>query len=232
MASATKTAGAVPGESVAQADAEFGARLKAARETRQLSQAAVATRSKWADPEGKGLSRTALIGYEAGSSRPGTRELRILCATLTVSPNQLLFGSEAPVQTAHVALEGLSDVAGRSLRQAIELAFVLAALKGHERDALVSLTLSLAGRQLGDVRLAGLRFLAHLSEKQIAAAIIPSEADSLPGKGLDDIVDRLSVGVGSNIGTNLVFGEDGETPKGAFLYPDPKAGRTKRGQKD
>ena len=112
MESAPDSAGTAAAGSVGQSDAEFGARLKAARDKRQLSQTAVATRSKWADPEGKGISRTALIGYEAGTSRPGTRELRILCATLVVSPNQLLFGSEAPLQTAHVALEGLSESSG------------------------------------------------------------------------------------------------------------------------
>jgi transcriptional regulator with XRE-family HTH domain len=217
-------------ESVSAIDAEFGARLKAARDDRQLSQSAVATRSKWADAEGKGISRTALIGYEAGTSRPGTRELRILCTTLAVSPNRLLFGTEAPLQTAHVALEGLGEAAGRGLRQAIELAFVLAALRGHERDALMSLALSFAGRQLGDVRLAGLRALAHLTEPKIAAAILPDVASGAPGEALEDIVERLSQGQGANIGTNLRFEDDGETPIGTPLYPEPGMQRSKQGK--
>lgn len=218
-------------EAVSATDAEFGARLKAARDDRQLSQTAVATRSKWADAEGKGVSRTALIGYEAGTSRPGTRELRILCTTLAVSPNRLLFGTEAPLQTAHVALEGLGEAAGRNLRQAIELAFVLAALRGHERDALMSLALSLAGRQLGDVRLAGLRALAHLTEPQIAAAILPEAPDGAAGEALEAIVDKLSQGQSANIGTNLRFEDDGETPIGTPLYPEPGVTRGGRGKK-
>ena len=231
MESAPDSAGTAAAGSVGQSDAEFGARLKAARDKRQLSQTAVATRSKWADPEGKGISRTALIGYEAGTSRPGTRELRILCATLVVSPNQLLFGSEAPLQTAHVALEGLSESSGRGLRQAVELAFVLVSLKGHEREALMSLALSLAGRQLGDVRLSGLRSLAALAEPEIAAVVLPKGGGREDDEPLDAIVERLSHQQGSNFGTNLLFAADGKTPIGAPLYPDPDTSVTAKGRK-
>ena len=205
----------------ADADGALAQRLKEAREGRQLTQQAVATRSKWADPDGKGISRTALIGYEAGTSRPGARELRILCQTLVVSPNKLLFGTEAPVRTTHTALEGLDDHKP-SLRQAVELAFVLAALKGHERDALTSLALSLAGRQLGDVRLSWLRTVATLSMDEIERALLKS----LPGNAdpksmtLEQIAEVVSRGGGSNIGTNLQFDDDANAV-GEWQYPDP-----------
>lgn len=205
------------------ADAALAQRLKEAREVRQLTQQAVATRSKWADPEGKGISRTALIGYEAGTSRPGARELRILCQTLVVSPNKLLFGTETPARTAHPALEGL-DTHKPTIRQAVELAFVLAALKGHERDAIASIALSLAGRQLGDVRLSGLRLTAVAVAGDIERAMLaqlPDGADPA-SMTLEQIAEAVSMGSGANLGTNLQFDDDLDVV-GVPLYPDPRS---------
>lgn len=45
-----------------------------------------------------GLSRTTLNQYESGARKPGTRELFKLCQVLEVSPNRILFGSEAPFE--------------------------------------------------------------------------------------------------------------------------------------
>lgn len=45
-----------------------------------------------------GISRTVLIGYEAGRTNPGERELRRLCDALRVTPNQLLYGTDQPFQ--------------------------------------------------------------------------------------------------------------------------------------
>lgn len=218
-----------PSDSTAQAqhnsawsDAALGQRLKEAREARQLTQQGVATRSKWADPEEKGISRTAIIGYEAGTSRPGAREIRILCQTLSISANKLLFGSERPPSTAHPAMETLQQQNGADLRTAIELGFVLASLKGHERDALVSLALSLAGRQLGDVRLSGLRMMAKLSLPEVARVFEEAIADieDISKLNLEQVADALSKQVGSNIGTNLQI-EDELNIQGSWLYPDP-----------
>lgn len=207
----------------ADADAELALRLKEAREARQLTQQAVATRSKWADIEGKGISRTALVGYEAGTSRPGARELRILCRTLVVSPNKLLFGTETPIATAHPALETIGSDHKNGLRQAVDLAFVLAALKGHERDALASLALSMAGRQLGDLRLSYLRMLAAYAIPAIVEALKPDLPDGVDpsSMSLEDAVDALTRGAGSNLGTNLKLDGD-QVVGGEWLYQDPK----------
>jgi len=43
-----------------------------------------------------GISRPVLFGYEAGRTKPGARELRLLSEALGVSPNKLLFGTEEP----------------------------------------------------------------------------------------------------------------------------------------
>lgn len=45
-----------------------------------------------------GISREAIKGYESGRNKPGSRELRLLCEALHVSPNMLLFGTETPFE--------------------------------------------------------------------------------------------------------------------------------------
>lgn len=202
------------GQAVDPVDQAIGQRLRDAREARNLSQLHVSTRSKWADPTGKGISRTALIGYEAGTSRPGTRELRILCETLNVSPNRLIFGTDSPSQaTQHSAMQGMTQPGG--LAQAIELALVLALLKGHERDALVSLALSLAGRGIGDLRLGGLRMTARL-----IAPAIERELNLAATPDLEAAMVELSKGTGANFGNDVQL-EEGEVVGGTWLYPDP-----------
>ena len=59
-----------------------------ARTDRGFSQAHLA--------EASGISRSAIKAYEAGRNMPGSRELKALCSVLHVTPNQLLFGTEAP----------------------------------------------------------------------------------------------------------------------------------------
>lgn len=41
-----------------------------------------------------GLSRTTLHQYEAGTRKPGARELVLLCSALEASPNRILFGTD------------------------------------------------------------------------------------------------------------------------------------------
>jgi transcriptional regulator with XRE-family HTH domain len=43
-----------------------------------------------------GISRSVLYGYEVGRTKPGAKELTLLCEALRVSPNRLLMGTEEP----------------------------------------------------------------------------------------------------------------------------------------
>lgn len=63
-------------------------RLREARERMELSLADLLKKT--------GLSRSALHGYETGKARPGAREIRLLCDSLMISPNRLLYGTEEP----------------------------------------------------------------------------------------------------------------------------------------
>lgn len=76
----------------------IGHRIKAARESKSLSQSDVHRVT--------GISRMVLSKYEAGQNKPGTRELRLLCDALDVSPNYLIYGSES----THTKSENLSDL--------------------------------------------------------------------------------------------------------------------------
>ncbi|MBX9900907.1 MAG: helix-turn-helix domain-containing protein [Burkholderiaceae bacterium] len=78
----------------------LGLRIKDARVTRGLSIEGVSKLSKYLDIEKRGISRPVLSGYEKGTYKPGTRELRILYATLGVSPNWLVLGESDPEKKA------------------------------------------------------------------------------------------------------------------------------------
>ena len=97
------------------------------------------------DQEKRGISRTAIIGYEQGTSRPGLREIKLLCDVLRISPNWLIYGTDAAAVVAQPSMELLTLPPGHQIESLIRSAIVLMALKGHERDALQSLILSLAG---------------------------------------------------------------------------------------
>lgn len=206
-------------------DAAIGRRIREARDAKGLTQQHVSIRSRQCDPEEKGISRTALIGYEAGTSRPGTRELRLICETLHVTPSYLIYGSEHPFQASHAALEGLRSKR-RSLVQALQVAFVIMALKDHERDALLSVALSIGGHHLGDERLSGLRAMAGLLAPDVFEAVREYMSDfsteDFDRLTLSEIAQHLSRGLAMNLGTRFRFSEDGEIVGGEQTYPDPE----------
>lgn len=96
----------------------IGIRLKAARETKGLSQSDLHNKT--------GLSRTVLINYEAGRHKPGARELRLLCDALEVSPNQLIYGTEEP----HSRTTGLADTILNMGQAAIAPTILIAPMLG------------------------------------------------------------------------------------------------------
>lgn len=80
----------------AEPEKEFGVRLARVRESRELSQEQLSQMTKAHDAAGEGISRAVVSMYERGRNRPSTRELRILCDTLTITPSELLYGDSAP----------------------------------------------------------------------------------------------------------------------------------------
>lgn len=121
-------------------------------------------------------------------------------------------------------MEAFSLSANHELRNVLRAALILIALKGHERDSILGLTLSLAGRQLGDLRLSGLMITADLLVDDFLERIRRYAPDATETTPLEEIADKISRDVGGNLGNRLKFDE--EDPSivigGQWLYPDPK----------
>lgn len=195
----------------------IGVRLRAAREARGLSQTALATRTKLADVTGKGVARTVLVGYEAGTFRPGAREIRLICQALSITPNWLILGAEGTTEQASLEL-----VRRREWTSAVRLAMAISILKGHERGALQSLALSMAGRQLGDMRLSALLTAGSMVARETLPHLQSWFGDDVDDVPLDVLVQRTADGFHTNIGNKLLLDEEeGDVVGGEWLYPDP-----------
>jgi transcriptional regulator with XRE-family HTH domain len=202
----------------------IGSRLRAAREAKGHSQTHLADYTKEVDPARKGIHRTVLVGYEAGHSRPGAREIRILCEALSITPNWLIYGSNFAGGTEQAAMEGVRK---NGLFAAMRLALAIAVLKPHERDALQSLALSMAGRELGDRKLSILFALgAGFAMPGFEHMVNSLGRPDLMSKNITEVLDILledSDKMPMTWGNNLNFGEGGEGPiTGDWLYPEPK----------
>lgn len=207
----------------------IGSRIRAAREARGWSQVALATRSKMMDSKGQGVSRTGLVGYEAGTTKPGAREIRILSETLLVTPNWLIFGADNPAhESAQASMEAVRKA---DLVAAIRLALAISVLKTHERSAFQSLVLSMAGRELGDLKLSALLMMAvHVAEPALKELEKRQAgvSDGTIAETLNDLVRHYSDGVGTNYGNKLKFLKDSDgdfteevSPESEWLYPEP-----------
>jgi transcriptional regulator with XRE-family HTH domain len=211
-----------PGGDLDAPEHGIGDRIRAAREARGLSQTALAGRTAMADATGKGVGRTVLFGYESGKFRPGAREIRLICQALSVTPTWLIMGDEAASTQASMEL-----VRQRDWIAAVRLAMAISILKPHERAGFQSLVLSLAGRQLGDMRLSSLLTMGSM----VARGSMP-ELKSWFGEDMDDVsletlLVRVSDGLHTNVGNKLLLDPDeGDIVGGEWLYKDPD-GKTK-----
>lgn len=201
----------------------IGGRIRSVREARGWSQKELAGQTKELDPHRKGVSRTVLVGYEAGHFKPASREIRILCETLNVTPNWLIYGdNDFAGGTQQVAMEAARK---NGLFAAMRLALAIAVLKPHERNAFQSLVLSMAGRELGDRKLSILFYLAA----GLAAPgfeMLQKELDDpdLMSRDIPAVIKALlekNDGANMEWGSKLKFGPDGEVT-GEWLYPEPK----------
>jgi transcriptional regulator with XRE-family HTH domain len=129
----------------------IGERIRKMRETLKLSQSQFHQRTKEADPEGKGVSRTVLIGYESGKFKPGARELRVLCSTFGVTPAWLLLGVSKDFEQDLDEAKALifAGIGEAGLVQVFQLALALVCLKTHEQGALATLIHGIASSRRG-----------------------------------------------------------------------------------
>lgn len=197
----------------------IGDRIRAAREARGLSQTALAARTQMADSTGKGVGRTVLFGYESGKFRPGAREIRLICQALSVTPNWLILGDEAASTQASMEL-----VRQRDWIAAVRLAMAISILKPHERAGFQSLVLSLAGRQLGDMRLSSLLTMGSMVARHTMPELKAWFGEDMDEVTLDALLLRASDGMNTNVGNKLLLDPDeGDIVGGEWLYADPDA---------
>lgn len=94
-----------------------------------------------------GISRTVLFGYEAGRTRPGAREIRLIAEVLKVSPNRLLFGSEEPFEVRKGVSTLVTMAASNPITAVVASMFLLpmaaAVLREEEKVAFMSLLMAM-----------------------------------------------------------------------------------------
>ncbi|WP_206955330.1 helix-turn-helix domain-containing protein [Trinickia acidisoli] len=218
-----------PTSKVSTPEDGVGKRIQQKRTEYGWSQSVLATRTKLADVNGEGISRTVISGYETGEYKPGAREIRVLCETLKVSPNWLLYDREAPFEALQPSMEMTTlrpneHEAGVPMR----MAFAISMLEPHERDALYSLVLSMAGRKLGDRKLSSLLYSASLISDAVLKKLKEDYADIFEGRSLSDALEKVALEMSeamlTNWGNRLNLeeddGEQGLVLKGGKeLYP-------------
>lgn len=90
------------------------------------------------------LSLSALKAYERGRNMPGARELRELSQALQVSPNKLLFGEEHPFKVRSVMTALADGESENEMVSNMRAGVLLCLLSSDERDAVITLSRSLA----------------------------------------------------------------------------------------
>lgn len=206
-----------------QLDEGIGARIRQARERRGWTQNVLSTRSRLCDSEHKGISRTVIVGYEAGTHKPGAREIKLLCEALQITPNWLLFGQESPFETLQPSMAIVRG--GNEFVTAMRLAFTILLLRPHERDTISSLVLSLGGREVGDLRLSGLAFVSRWAAQEAMKFLdeYTKENEKITsGMSIRDLIGEVSRSFESNEGNKLRQNEDTEKWEGEWLYKDPE----------
>lgn len=192
----------------------IGQRIKEAREARDWTQSIVSVRTKLIDPNEEGISRTVLVGYESGKTKPGAREIRLLAEVMHVTPNWLLYGAEKPF---HATLPSMEYLQGDDeFEKALRLSLALFLLKPHERELIGSLMLSLAGRELGDIRLSGLMMLARRYSKEWSEKI----KEEMEASTVEEAIRQSAESGATNWGNRLKF-DEGEIVGGEVIYPGP-----------
>lgn len=134
------------------------------------------------------LSRTTLHQYEAGTRKPGTRELRLLCDALQVTPNRLIYGSEVPFKEGS-RLHAMLNVTNEDLRTA-RLAILLQMLSKDERDAWVTLLAeSLKARVKEDLP----KVLDHVEEatKVLVTEVAQAFEGAMPTEMLEEVGRKI-----------------------------------------
>lgn len=134
----------VKGKGLPSPEDTIGRRIREKRSECSLNVSQLAELTKGVSDDGKGLSRAVISGYEKGEYKPGTRELRILCDALEVSPNWLIYGKDATSDQADTIKRVLStNLPELALAK---LLFIISSLPENEFESVATILLSLASK--------------------------------------------------------------------------------------
>lgn len=181
---------------------EIGQRILLARNGLGWSQQALHAHTKLSDKDGLGISRAVLSLYETGVNKPGSREIRLLCEALKITPNWLLFGSDNPLEAIQPSMAFLR---GDDLTLSVRLAFAILAISPQERGAHASLIFSSLSKTMPDTEMSGMLSMASLMANVFykdILEIVGAESKNLPIRDLIKLyVKRMHEGTYSNWGT-------------------------------
>lgn len=130
---------------------QIGARIAQKRLAKGLNHDGLSKLTKLFDVQMKnGISRTTIRGYEVGLYKPGTREIRLLCEALEVSPNWLIFGGVDEADVAVDSHKTIASPATNELQKFIVALFLLHNIEAADRDVVYNVLHSLARLKMGE----------------------------------------------------------------------------------
>lgn len=132
-----------PGRLNTAPENDLGKRLHETRESMRLTQGDLANLTKSLDADEKGISRAVISLYEAGTNRPSPREIRLLCESLRVTPNYLIYGDDNPFDELS-DYERLGTLTRKDPEGFAWMAYVMSIIHHNHYDAVMKLVLDLA----------------------------------------------------------------------------------------
>lgn len=121
---------------------QLGVRLREARENDRLTQGELADRTKLADKENIGITRNVISFIESGRTKPGPREIRLLCEALRISPNFLIYGNDDPFDN-RTELSRYGGYARTEVEFHAYIAYCVSRLHHHHKTSLIDLLMGL-----------------------------------------------------------------------------------------
>lgn len=152
-------------------------RIRIGRERKGLSLADLHRQSE--------ISKTALHDYESGRTKPGAREIKILCEILGVTPNWVLFGTETPLEprTGLRALIKLKNSPVWFLTSMILMPIIAGVLDEDQLEALLVLVASMVEARDKDTY-TQVSALAEIFAEQFGTGS-PAEISAMAAKASD-----------------------------------------------
>lgn len=131
----------------------IGDRIRIIRESKKLSHDGLSSLTKICDLEKKGISRTTIRGYELGTFKPGTREIRVLSEALEVSPSFLIIGAPDSDKDFEKTDANSQDQSKPifSFGKGVQTVWAFLELASEDKEIVRQLVLTLVRHKIGEV---------------------------------------------------------------------------------